>query len=111
VSASHAFVASQEDPEDEPPAEIVHIEGKLSDDLVLTRPVRVEVWPESGEFVADVAELNLHAFGATPDEAIANLREALVAQRQRFLTLRDRLSPSMRRDAELLEAAIQPRHA
>ncbi len=111
MSASQAFVADRQEPEDEPAAEIVHIEGQLADDLALARPVRVEVWLERGEFVADVAEFNLHAFGTTPDEGIANLREALVAQRRRLLTLHDRLSSSMQRDAELREAAIQPRHA
>ena len=81
MSASQASVAYGEEPEDEPLVEVVHIEGRLSGGLALARPVRVEVWPESGAFVADAAEFNLHAFGATRDEAIANLRGALVDHR------------------------------
>ena len=110
MSATHAADTYEDEPE-EPLVDILHIEGKLSDELALSRPVRVEVWPENREFVADAAEFNVHAFGAARDEAIANLRAELVEHWQRFLTLRDRLSPSMQREAKLLEAAIQPRHA
>lgn len=111
MSARHAPVAYGEEPEEQPIVEILHIEGQLSDELDLSRPVRVEVWLEGGEFVADATEFNVHAFGATRDEAVANLRDVLVDQRRRFLSLRNHLSPSMQREAKLLEAAIKSRHA
>jgi hypothetical protein len=110
VNASHAPAAYGEEPE-EPQVEVLDIEGELSGELCLSRPVRIEVWQEGGDFIADAAEFNVHAFGTTRDEAVANLRDEIVEQRQRLLTLRDRLSPSMRRDAQLLEAAILLRHA
>ena len=110
MSATRAPIPYGEAP-DEPLAEILHIEGDLSDEMTLSRPIRVEVWSESGEFVADAAEFNVHSFGPTREDAIANLRAGIAAQRQQFETLGDRLSPSMQRDAEVLGAAFQLRHA
>lgn len=95
----------------EPLVEILHIDGELPGDLALARPVRVELWIENNEFVADVADLNLHAFGTTRDEALASVRAQIVEQYQRLRALSDRLSPLMRREAAQLEEIVLPRHA
>jgi predicted RNase H-like HicB family nuclease len=95
----------------EPLVEMLSIEGGLSDDFVLRSPVQIEVWQEGGEYVADVPDLELHAFGATREEALSNVRAAIIEQHQRFQQLQGRLSPLMQQDAARLAAIVLPRRA
>ncbi|MBA2597700.1 MAG: hypothetical protein H0V00_13840 [Chloroflexia bacterium] len=95
----------------QPLVEILHIEGDLPGDLALARPVRVEIWIENDEFVADVADLNLHAFGVTRDEALTSVRVQIVENYQRFKSLGGRLSPLMSQEAAQFEEIVLPRHA
>lgn len=92
----------------EPCAEVVELSGSLPGGFELGAPVRAEVWLENDEYVADVAELNLHAFGATRAEALDNLRGRIVDERSRLLSLRHRLSPLMEHAAARLEALVLP---
>jgi hypothetical protein len=94
--------------DDEPLIEVDQLTGDLSREFRLARPIRVEVWIEQGEFVADAPELNLHAFGADRTEALANLSLRVVEQRHGFQALRGRLSAQMKRDAAQLEAIVLP---
>ena len=90
----------------EPLAEVLEIDGQLSDRFQLARAVRVELWIEHDEFVADAVDLNLHAFGATRAEALSSLRLHIVEQRERLISRRDRLSPRMALQADQLEALV-----
>lgn len=105
------------EPEDQPETsdellvEVVHIEGNLSDDLALIRPIGVEIWVEDGEYVADVADLDLHAFGATREEAIANARQQIAVHYQRLCALGDHLSPLMMQEAARIRAVVLPNRA
>ncbi|MGH2616096.1 MAG: hypothetical protein ACRDJC_12710 [Thermomicrobiales bacterium] len=100
-----------ETPAGEPLVEILHIDGNLPGDFRLSRPLRIEVWIENDEFVADAADLDLHAFGATRQEALENVRSLIVEQRQRIDALRGHLSPLMQMQAVRLAAIVLPRHA
>ncbi len=95
----------------EPLVEILHIDGDLPGNLALARPVRVELWFENNEFVADVTDLNVHAFGVTRDEALTSVRHQIVEQYQRLKSLGGRLSPVMKQEAAQLEETVLPRHA
>lgn len=89
-------------------AEVVELVGGLPGGYTLSHPIQAEVWIENGEYVADVAELNLHAFGTTRAEALTNVCSRIVEQRTRLLTLRRRLSPLMEHEAARLEALVLP---
>ena len=91
--------------------EVLHIEGRLSDDLALSRPIGIEIWIEEGEYVADVAEFNLHAFGATREEAVVNLRRQIAERYRRLRALGDQLSPLMKQEAARLQAIVLPTSA
>jgi hypothetical protein len=58
----------------------------------LKTPVSVAVWREGREYVADAADLNLHAFGPDEEAALTNLRERIVRHFERLEELGDRLA-------------------
>lgn len=95
----------------EPLAEVVELAGSLPGGFMLHHPLRAEIWLEQGEYVADVPELNVHAFGATRAEALDNLRAAIVEQRSRLVASRPRLSRMMEEEAARFEAIVLPRGA
>lgn len=95
----------------EPFAEIVELAGSLPGGFMLHHPLRAEIWLEQSEYVADVPELNVHAFGATRAEALDNLRATIVEQRSRLLACRPRLSRLMEEEAARFEAIVLPRGA
>ena len=86
------------------------LDGGLPGGFSLRAPVDVAVWREGAEFVADVPDLNLHAFGADADTALANLRARIVDQFARLDELGDRLAPRMKRERDRLrDLLVAPR--
>lgn len=77
----------------------------------MSRPVSGEVWAEHEEYVADIDDLNLHAYGSTRDEALRNIRTAIVEQFLRFQQNYGQLSPVMKDEADKLFAVVAERHA
>jgi hypothetical protein len=115
MASSHMRQAGQSIGPEEPAenavkasVEVLHIDGRLSDDLALSRPIGIEIWTEDGEYVADVAEFNRHAFGATREEAIVNIRGQIAERYRRLRALGDQLSPLMKQEAARLQAIILP---
>lgn len=82
--------------------------GSLPGGYGLRSPIPVSVWPESGEFVADSPDVNIHAFGPSADEAVDNLGGQIVDQWLRLEAFGDRLAPRMSRDRDRLRALIVP---
>jgi hypothetical protein len=82
----------------------------LPQGYALTSAITMHIWPLAGEVVASTDDLGLHAFGVDPEEAIRNLGERLVEERERLIGFGDRLSPQMRQFAALLQSAVVPRH-
>jgi hypothetical protein len=95
----------------EPYVEVLHLDGDLPEGFKLSGPIRIEVWIENDEYVADAVDLDLHAFGTTRDEALEHVRSLIVEQHQRLGTLRGHLSPLMQKQAARLAAIVLPRHA
>lgn len=91
--------------------EVIQIAGPLSDDYELGRPVEVRISPANDEYVADIEELNLHAFGVSREEALRNVRARIVSRHLRLQQLSDRLSPAMEELARLFRTVVLPRHA
>jgi predicted RNase H-like HicB family nuclease len=91
--------------------DIFRIEGQLPGGYRLARPVSGEVWVEHGEYVADITELNLHAYGSTRDEALRNVRAAIVEQLLRLGQSDGRLSPIMKAEADRLRSVVAESHA
>lgn len=91
--------------------DIFRIEGSLPGGYRLARPVSGEVWVEHGEYVADIAELNLHAYGSTRGEALRNVRAAIVEQFLRLGQANGRLSHIMKVEADRLRAVVAESHA
>jgi hypothetical protein len=95
----------------DPRAEHHMLSGALSEEYVLHRPVAVHVWPEDTVFVAATDEIDVHAFGETVDEAIANLRLEIAEHVVRLEVAGERLSPRLKRERDNLRALVQRRDA
>lgn len=78
----------------------------LPDGYALRSPLRVSLWREGGEFVADSPLLDLHAFGDSTDAAVAHLGAQIVDQWLRLAELKDRLAPRMQRQRDRLRDLI-----
>ena len=87
----------------------VSLSGPLAHGYALAHPVMVEIFVENGKYVASVDELHIHAFGASAEQALMNLRQRIVEQ---FLNLEgDRLGPEMRKVALRLATLVIAEHA
>jgi hypothetical protein len=84
------------------PAPTRRLEGALPGGYALRAPVRVTVWDEGADVVADAPDLDLHAFGDDADTAVANLGSRIVAHFERLEALENRLAPRMRRERDHL---------
>lgn len=86
------------------------LNGALPGGYALRSPVSVAVWREGTEVVADAPDLNIHAFGADADAAMANLGARIVDQYARLEDLGDRLAPRMARERDRLrDLLVAPR--
>jgi hypothetical protein len=84
------------------------ISGELLGGFRLLLPLSVNVWREGDEFVAEQPDIPVHAFGTTAEDALSELKAALVEQRMRLDQLGDQLSPRFRRERDLLRGIIVP---
>ena len=77
----------------------------------LVQPIAVIVEQTSEKnFVANFAQANVNASGDTIDEAIANLKDIMVAKYEHFSALpRSRLGPAPRRQLAVLKKLIENR--
>jgi hypothetical protein len=87
------------------------IQGSLPGGFELYDSVPVDVWQEGPEYVAAAPDLDVHAFGATEDEALTNLRAQLVEQFRRLEDLGDHLAPRMVAQRDRLRHALSVVHA
>lgn len=83
-----------------------YIQGELPNGYYLGGAVPVRVWIEGSEFVAEQAELRLHAFGQDQVDAMPKLGEQLVRQLERLNAAGDKISPRLARDREWLRQLI-----
>lgn len=89
-----------------PSEEWFAIEGRLPRGYLITAPVRLHLWREGDEFVVEAPELEVHAFGATREEAIDNLRGRLVDRRNALAEASGRLGPGMKEIAERFSVLV-----
>jgi hypothetical protein len=82
------------------------IQGQLSPELLLTRPIPVRVFIEGEEFVADQTALGIHAFGRTVAEAVIELRDEIAEHFDRLVALGAHISPRLRRERDLLASVL-----
>lgn len=83
--------------------EWLFVEGELTAGYYLSRPLRIHLWIEGDEFVADAPMLNTHAFGSSRSVAMDNLGEAIVEHYRHLEQMRDHLAPRMERELKLLQ--------
>jgi hypothetical protein len=86
--------------------ELYRITGELPGGFWLNLELPVQVRLEGAEYVALQPRLALHAFGATPVDAIMNLREELVEHYLHLVELDDRLGPQLLRQREILRRLL-----
>lgn len=87
-------------------AETLVVRGELAKEVRLRHPIKVRVWIEATEFVAEAAGLGAHAFGATVAEALDNLAEAIVEQRAYLREHESELSGRLSRQLDRLDRAL-----
>jgi hypothetical protein len=92
-------------------SEEIELSGDLPDGYMLRSPVVVELWAESGEYFADVNDLNLYAFGATPAQALENVRKRIVDRFRDVCGSGAPLAPESAADAVRLAELVAPPHA
>ena len=83
-------------------AEPCVLEGSLPGGYALRAPVRVVLWQEGAEVVADAPDLHLHAFGNDAEAALTILGGRIVDQFTRLDEMGERLAPRMMRERDLL---------
>lgn len=86
--------------------EEVVFRGSLPAEYVLARPIKVEVWPEAGEWVAASVDVAVHAFGPTREAAIMSLGESLVEHFERLVVVGEKLSPALWEEREVLRQLL-----
>ncbi len=91
--------------EEEFPSEL---SGELPGGYRLLLPLRIHVWRELDEFIAEQPDIRIHSFGPSPEAALSELKAALVEHRDRLEDLGGRLSPALRQERDLLRGLIVP---
>ncbi len=86
----------------------VLLQGELPSGYALQSPVRVVIWREGDEYVADPVDVDLHAFGSDAEAALNNLAERLVDQWRRLSELGEKLAPRTQAERERLSAVLVP---
>jgi len=94
-----------------PREEAVEIAGPLPHGFALSRPLVALVSVVNDEYVADIAELNLYAFGASREQALRNVQARIVERYRRLDELSDRLSPPAEELARTFRSLVLPRRA
>ncbi len=114
VTAPAGFVQAPDADDYRPSAEyleVFSISGRLERGYWLREPIRVQVRLEGAEFLADVPELGLHAFGESPVQAILDLRAELVEQLTLLEEMGAKVAPRLARQREKLRSWVIPADA
>jgi hypothetical protein len=88
--------------------EVFYVTGGLPDGYRLRVALPVIVQIEAGEYVAEQPQLDLHAFGETPADAILSLRDELTTHYALLEEMGDRLSSRLARQRDDLRRVLAP---
>jgi hypothetical protein len=91
--------------------ELLCLDGPLPGGYRLERPVSAERWFEAGEYVVDVPEFEVYVFGATPDDALANVNLRIVEQRMSIEASAEDISPLLADVGARLRSIVLPADA
>jgi hypothetical protein len=89
----------------------IEITGELSGGFLLRQPLKVAVWQEGEEYVADAIEFGVHSFGPDASAAVEALREDLITHWQRLIQLGSGLSPRLSAERDRLSDLLAAAHA